>query len=255
MRTLVVGDLQGCADELEDLLAAVGFVPHQDRIVAAGDLVNRGPRSLDTLRILRDLGGDLVLGNHDLHLLAVAAGLHELTDETFTDVLAAPDLAELLDWIVDRPGPVVLVEDGWIVVHAGIPPDFALPAAALAANQTVRAIWRGPGSLLERVTALWRDPTVHFLTHARYCDPHGTMAPDTGAAPPEGFRPWFDYQGPEPRIAFGHWARLDPERARRPGLRFLDTGCVYGERLTGWLVEEDRIVSVPARRVYWQRGN
>jgi len=99
--------------------------------------------------------------------------------------------------------------------------------------------------------ALRTVPRLRFLTSIRYCDAEGRRPPNDDAADPPGYQPWFEHWQPGPRIAFGHWARLDPARARRPDLRFLDTGCVYGGRLTGWLVEEDRMVSVPARRAYW----
>ncbi len=249
-RTLVVGDIQGCADELQELLDAVGFVAGTDRLVCVGDLVNRGPQSLDVMRLVRRLDGELVLGNHELYLLGVASGLRQRVGDTLDDVFAADDLGDLLDWLVDRAEPLVLLHD-WVAVHAGFPPHFCLPDDARVANETLRATWRSDASLAERVASIRADPIVSFLTRVRYCDAAGGRPADDGADEPPGFLPWFEYRLPGPRIAFGHWARLDPARARRDNLRFLDTGCVYGGRLTGWLVEEDRLVSVPARRAYW----
>jgi bis(5'-nucleosyl)-tetraphosphatase (symmetrical) len=251
-RTLVVGDIQGCCDELEDLLAAIGFVEGADQIVSVGDLVNRGPRSLDVLRLFRQLGGETVLGNHEIHLLELAAGMRASGD-TLGDVLSAEDLPDLLDWLVDRPEPLVMLRAGWTVVHAGLPPSFNLPDDAWRANEGVRAIWRSGQPLTQRVAVIRSSVSVQFLTRVRYCNPHGARPDDDGAEDPPGFRPWFDLREPGPIIAFGHWARLDPARAARPDLRFLDTGCVYGGALTGWLVEEDRRVSVPARRQYWPK--
>lgn len=252
-RTLVVGDIQGCCDELEDLLAAVGFSAGTDHLVSVGDLVNRGPRSLDVLRLFRQLDGETVLGNHEGYLLDVASGGPRYED-TLDDVLAAPDLADLLDWLVDRPEPLVIVRDGWTVVHAGLPPAFKLPEDAQRVNETVRALWSSSGDpASRRAAAIRTDPTVRFLTRVRYCNERGERPDDDDAENPPGFKPWFEVRAPGPRIAFGHWARLEPERARRSDLRFLDTGCVYGRELTGWLVEEDRLVSVPARRQYWPR--
>jgi bis(5'-nucleosyl)-tetraphosphatase (symmetrical) len=250
VKTLVVGDVQGCADELEDLLAAVGFSSGEDHLVSVGDLINRGPKSLAVLQLVRRVGGDLVLGNHELHLLEVAAGLRQPVHDTFGDVLATPELPELLDWLVNRPEPLMLIRD-WVVVHAGLPPRFVLPDEARTANEAVRARWQSAEPLAQRVAAIVADPTVRFLTRVRYCNALGETPPDEDEPDPAGYEPWFEYRQPGPRIAFGHWARLNPMRARRPDLRFLDTGCVYGGRLTGWLVEEDRLISVPARRAYW----
>lgn len=258
MRTLVVGDIQGCADELSDLLLAVGFVAGSDRLVSVGDLVNRGPKSLEVLRLVRDLGGETVLGNHELYLLSVVAGLSlplvagdsGRVEDTLDAALAAEDLPELLDWLLDRPEPVVRTGP-WITVHAGLPPAFRLPEDADAVNQAVQAAWCSGRPLAERVELIRSDPRVRTLARLRYCDAAGRMPADDDAIDPPGFRPWFELREPGPLIAFGHWARLDPERARRADLRFLDTGCVYGRQLTGWLVEEDRLISVPARRTYW----
>lgn len=252
-RTLVVGDVQGCCDELEDLLAAVGFVSGSDQIVSVGDLVNRGPRSLDVLRIFRQLGGETVLGNHETYLLRVAAG-GPRGDDTLDDVLSADDLPQFLDWLVDRPEPLVMLRGGWTVVHAGLPPAFSLPEDARRENDGVRAIWRSEEPLARRVAAIRATPAVQFMTRVRYCNAWGARPDDDDAEDPPGFSPWFDLREPgRAPIAFGHWARLDPKRAQRPDLRFLDTGCVYGGALTGWLVEEDRFISVPARQQYWPK--
>lgn len=249
-RTLLVGDVQGCADELDDLLAAVGFVAGTDELVSVGDLVNRGPKSLQVLRRFRELGGQAVLGNHEIYLLTLASGLRARVADTLDDVLTAPDLPALLDWLVDRPEPVVLLRD-WVAVHAGLPRSFRLPEDARLVNEAVRAAWRSDGTLADRVTKIRSTAILPFLTRVRYCDAAGAVPRDEDELDPSGYRPWFDHRVPGPIIAFGHWARLDPARAQRPDLRFLDTGCVYGRQLTGWLVEEDRIVSVPARRAYW----
>ncbi len=251
-QTLVVGDIQGCVNELQDLLEAVGFVPGSDHLVAVGDLVNRGPSSLEVLRLVHQLGGETVLGNHELYLLAVVAGGQRFED-TLEDVLEAEDLPELLDWLVDRPEPMVIARD-WVVVHAGLPPGFSLPDEALAVNAAVRAAWRWDGSLAQRAGRIAADPAARFLTNVRYCDAAGRMPSDPDMVDPPGYHPWFEHWRPGPIVAFGHWARLDPARARRADLRFLDTGCVYGRELTGWLVEQDRLVSVPARHTYWPRS-
>jgi bis(5'-nucleosyl)-tetraphosphatase (symmetrical) len=227
-------------------------VAGRDRLVSVGDLVNRGPKSLAVLRLVRQLGADVILGNHERYLLSVVAGRRRFED-TLDDVLAAQDLPELLDWLVHRPEPLIIVRE-WVAVHAGLPPGFRLPADAAAANAAVRTVWRRPGSLAERAARVVASPTARFLTTVRYCDAEGRTPREPDAVDPPGFLPWFAHWRPGPIVAFGHWARLDPARARRPDLRFLDTGCVYGRELTGWLVEEDRLVSVPARRTYWPRS-
>jgi bis(5'-nucleosyl)-tetraphosphatase (symmetrical) len=246
-----VGDIQGCADELEDLLDAVGFVSGSDRLVSVGDVVNRGPRSLDALRLVRQLGGEVVLGNHEWYLLAVVAGGRRFED-TLDEVLAADDLADLLDWLVDRPEPLIIARE-WVAVHAGLPPGFRLPQDAEAVNAAVRDAWRSSGSLAQRAARLIGNSTARFVTTVRYCDGEGRIPSNPDAVDPPGYRPWFEHWQPGAILAFGHWARLEPARARRADLRFLDTGCVYGGELTGWLVENDRLVSVSARRVYWPR--
>jgi len=248
-RTLVVGDVQGCADELRDLLSAVGFVRGTDQLVSVGDLVNRGPKSLEVLRLVQELGADVVLGNHETNLLAAAAGLRRRGKDTFDDVLEADDRDALFDWMLDRPEPLVLLRD-YVVVHAGFPPGFHLPDEARDWNDFVQATWTSGAPFAERVATIVGAPTVRTLTRLRYCDEAGRVPEDEAAMDPPGFRPWFDQRPPGPRIAFGHWARLDPARAARDDLRFLDTGCVYGGRLSGWLVEADRVVSVPARQKY-----
>ncbi len=147
-RTLVVGDIQGCADELGDLLQEVGFVEGSDHLITVGDLINRGPKSLEVLRRVRQLGGETVLGNHERYLLGVIAGGTRVED-TLAALLEAEDLPELLDWLVDRPEPLVILRDGWVVVHAGFPPGFRLPDDAKEVNAAVREAWPsarpGPG--------------------------------------------------------------------------------------------------------------
>jgi bis(5'-nucleosyl)-tetraphosphatase (symmetrical) len=248
-RTLVVGDVQGCADELQDLLSHVAFSRGADRLVSVGDLVNRGPKSLAVLRLVRDLGADVVLGNHETNLLATAAGLRKRGNDTFEDVLEADDRDAIFDWLLDRPEPLVILRD-YVVVHAGLPPGLHLPDEARDWNEFVQGTWTSRAPFRERVASIVAAPVVRTLTRIRYCDEAGRVPTDPNEVDPPGFRPWFEHRAAGPRIAFGHWARLDPARAKRDDLRFLDTGCVYGGRLSGWLVEEDRMVSVPSRKAY-----
>lgn len=233
-RRIFIGDIQGCLDELRRLLDALRFDPSSDALEPVGDFVNRGPDSLGVLRLMRDLGACGVLGNHDLHLLAVARGDRKArAGDTIDSVLRASDRNELLAWLAARP--FVRVFSDIVLVHAGLRPDWS-------------------GRNLERDLALPPDrphPDVSFATRVRWCDAQG-REPDPPVDPPgaPGFAPWFEhYRDARSRVVvFGHWARLG--LVNRPGFRGLDTGCVWGGRLTAWIAEDDRFVHVPARQAY-----
>jgi bis(5'-nucleosyl)-tetraphosphatase (symmetrical) len=237
-RRIFVGDVQGCRTELERLLERVRFDPAGDVLHPVGDLVNRGPDSLGTLRLLVELGALPVLGNHDLHLLHVDAQKRAVrTGDTFTDVLAAPDRAELVAWLAAQP--FLRAFPDVLLVHAGLSPAWSDPERVLAGIDP-------------------RSPTqaAIFAVRVRYCDAAGNLprADDGDPGPP--FRPWHAFHDPA-RIGgrtcvFGHWAvqgLLVRER-----LRGLDTGCVWGGELTAWIAEEDRIVQVEAERAYARAG-
>lgn len=231
-RRIFVGDIQGCRQELERLLEAVRFDPAGDRLEPTGDLVNRGPESLGTLRLLRSLGAVGVLGNHDLHLLRVAAGQEPVSKkDTFQDVLADSDRAELLAWLAARP----FIRDfpDVILIHAGLNPT-----------------WSDPVQRLAGLDPLAPHPDLDFATGVRYCTAQGERPRRDFPAPAFPFEPWFVHRGPRRHqtVIFGHWARLG--LVRRPGLLGLDTGCVWGGHLTAWIAEDDRLVQVPAARSY-----
>jgi bis(5'-nucleosyl)-tetraphosphatase (symmetrical) len=252
----LIGDLQGCCDAFERLLAHIGFSPSRDRLWLLGDLVNRGPRSLATVRRLQGLGdaATCLLGNHDLHLLATAHGVrHASRGDTLDDILNAPDREALLDWL--RHQRLALFETGWLMVHAGVVPQWSRDETlALAAD--VEAVLRGPAlpDFLQEMygndPARW-DPcltgtarlrfTVNVLTRMRFCAADGTMdfkTKDGAGAAPEGFTPWFDAPGrrtADTPIAFGHWSTLG--LLDRPHLLGLDTGCVWGGKLTAARVD------------------
>lgn len=228
-RRVFVGDIQGCREELERLLEAIRFDPHADRLEPVGDLVNRGPDSLGTLRLLRSLGAGGVLGNHDVHLLRLARRRKKARSwHTLDDVLGAPDREALLDWLEKRP--FVKAYDDVLLVHAGLNPA-----------------WRDPVTRLAGLDPLEPHPDSEFAVTVRYCAPDGRRPASDEPPPPAPYAPWFaHWRGRESRtIVFGHWARLG--LVNRPGLRGLDTGCVWGGSLTAWIAEEDRLVSVPRR--------
>lgn len=233
-RRIFVGDVQGCRHEFERLLEEVAFDPAQDELHPVGDFVNRGPDSVGVLRLCARLGAGGVLGNHDLHLLHAAAGTRTpRPGDTLAEVLAAEDRETLVGWLAARP--FVRVFEDVILIHAGMHPGWEDPAAALAGKDPLAP-----------------DEDVRFAVGARYCDPEGRLAERDDVAPPPPFAPWFDFYDSARHggrtVVFGHWSRRGLVVA--PHLRGLDTGCVWGGELTAWIAEEDRLVRVPATRVW-----
>jgi bis(5'-nucleosyl)-tetraphosphatase (symmetrical) len=233
-RRLFLGDVHACADELEEMLERLAPGP-DDELAFVGDLASRGPHPLRALRLVRDVAQHVVLGNHDLHLLGVAAGEREASPgDGCAEILDAPDAAELLDWLRTRP-LVVEWGDAWMV-HAGIHPAWTAPRDVAAPLEERIAAGRIP----------WGDDALSFLTRARECDAHGRR-PGDGAAP-EDLRPWDAWYRGSRTLVFGHWAARG--RVEEGRVRGLDTGCLWGGALTAWIAEEDRFVSVAARRTY-----
>jgi bis(5'-nucleosyl)-tetraphosphatase (symmetrical) len=253
MAHYAIGDIQGCHQAFTALLDALSFDAARDRLWLVGDLVNRGPDSLGVLRTVMALGDCVtcVLGNHDLHLLATVAGGRELSaEDTFGDVLAAPDSTALVDWLRRRP---LLHHDeaaGRVLVHAGLPPAWTAAEAAAAARDVERALrgtqWRTAlrtmyGNEPRRWRAGLDGPsrrrfTINALTRMRYCDAEGGLdfshSGPPGSQPP-GLVPWFDVPGRREReahVIFGHWAALG--LLRRGDVTALDSGCVWGNELT-----------------------
>lgn len=270
MATYAIGDVQGCFDELQDLLKKISFDAQRDHLWFTGDLVNRGPKSLEVVRFVKALGerGVSVLGNHDLHLLAVAQG-HERyrNKDTFDDILKAPDRDELLHWLRHRP---FLHHDtglGFTLIHAGLPPQWDL-AQAKACAKEVEAVLRGKdfAAYLEHMygndPAQWSDTLtgwkrLRFITNCftrlRYCDVAGCLALEEKGPPgtqPTPYLPWFEI--PQRRshglsILFGHWSTLGARTD--PGVYPLDSGCLWGGALTALRLDDPghRRVSVSCR--------
>jgi len=256
----LIGDLQGCCDAFDRLLAEIGFSPSRDRLHVLGDLVNRGPASLATLRRLRGLGdaARCLLGNHDLHLLAVAEGVRPPhRSDTLGEILGAPDRDDWLDWLRHQCR-LADSAHGWLLVHAGVVPQWTL-ADTLALADEVHALLAGPdlGGFLRVMYGnepdRWRPGlagadrwrfVVNVLTRIRFCDADGRLDFKTkdgaGAAPP-GFMPWFEVPGRATAgvpIAFGHWSTLGLRN--QPDLLALDTGCVWGGSLSAVRVDGGR---------------
>jgi bis(5'-nucleosyl)-tetraphosphatase (symmetrical) len=260
MATYAIGDVQGCFDALQQLLGEIGFAPSRDKLWFVGDLVNRGPRSLDVLRSVRDLSDAavVVLGNHDLHLLRVGAGCAKSRrDDTLDAVLAAPDRDVLLEWLRGRP--LLHAEGDYLMVHAGLLPSWSAAQARELASE-VEARLRGPRfrELLDELRGgksdAWRDDLrgakrrrviVNAMTRLRFCTPDGRMnlrAKGGPADAPRGFMPWFAVPGrrtADVPVVCGHWAMLGLELL--PTLLAVDTGCVWGGALTAVRLEDRRV--------------
>ncbi|MEI8266629.1 MAG: symmetrical bis(5'-nucleosyl)-tetraphosphatase [Betaproteobacteria bacterium] len=263
---LLIGDLQGCCEPLDRLLDLAGFSPSRDRLVVLGDLVNRGPASLHVLQRLAALGGSArcVLGNHDLHLLAVAHGVRRAhRSDTLQQLLDSPDRQHWLQWL--RHQPLALMESGWLCVHAGLPPAWDTAQALEHAAEVSTALTSPdlPGLLVHlfgNEPSRWDDTLqgagrlrfiVNALTRIRFCAADGTLELQTKeglAATPAGLFPWFDTPGRRSAgqaIAFGHWSTLG--LVNRPDLLGLDTGCVWGGTLSAARVDGGRheLLQVP----------
>jgi bis(5'-nucleosyl)-tetraphosphatase (symmetrical) len=232
-RTIFLGDVQGCREELERLLELLRYDPAADRLEPTGDLVNRGPDSAGVLRLLRALNAGGVLGNHDVALLRTARGLRRSKPtDTFGDVLRAEDRGELLGWL--RQKPFVRQHPGILAVHAGVSP-----------------LWHDPVATLSGLDPFVESADLAFAITVRYCDEHGARPPKDWPPPGPPFEPWFHFwprDDDRRTIVFGHWARLGLIERRQT--RGIDTGCVWGNQLTAWIAEEDRMVQVAARRAY-----
>jgi len=250
-----IGDLQGCAPSLAPLLAQL---PPAAPLRFVGDLVNRGPASLDTLRTVRSMGARArtVLGNHDIHLLAVAAGMRKKgKSDTLDDILTAPDCDDLLTWL--RHQPLAILEDDFLIVHAGVLPQWTARQVVDLASE-VEAELQGPnwqdflGDVFGNAADRWQDDLtgiarhrviVNALTRLRYCSAEGVMdlkAKEGPGSAPAGVMPWFDVPGrrtADVTVICGHWSTLG--LVLRPNLMALDTGCVWGGKLTAARLARD----------------
>ena len=267
MSRWAIGDLQGCLSSFQLLLEELAFDPRQDQLWLTGDLVNRGPDSLGVLRLISRLGDAAitVLGNHDLHLLAVSYGHGRLkARDSLDQLLVASDWPQLRDWLQQQP---LLHSDGSdVLVHAGVPPEWDLATARAQAEATAAvlrarldaffasmygnqpSLWREAGSAVDR-----QRYTVNALTRMRYCDAEGRLdfsqkgdIASTGGS----LLPWFQHPArqlePGLRVLFGHWSTLAQLRWPAHKVVGLDSGCVWGGRLTALNLDSDEMISVAA---------
>lgn len=277
MALWAIGDLQGCHAEFMALLERIRFDADRDRLWLTGDLVNRGPASLAALRAVKALGEavTVVLGNHDLHLLAMAyaPGTVRKKERGLQEILDAPDAAELLDWL--RARPLLHRERGvpWTLIHAGLPPHWTLAQAEASAREVERALARDAAAFLSGMYGDGPDRwspdldgaerlrfSVNCLTRLRFVDRKGRLVlshKGTVADAPAGAIPWFRHPERATRrdaFVFGHWSALG--YLAEPGLRCLDTGCVWGGALTALRLdrEEEEPVRLPCRAPRRQRS-
>jgi bis(5'-nucleosyl)-tetraphosphatase (symmetrical) len=265
MATYAIGDVQGCYDALQRLLDSFNFDASRDRLWFAGDLINRGPQSLATLRFVRGLGerAITVLGNHDLHWLAVAHGGRRGRRDTLDELQNAADRDELVDWL--RRQPLLHAENKTVMVHAGLAAQWTVETAkscaaeveaALRSDDYARLLQQMYGDKPDR----W-DPalngidrlrfTINCLTRMRFCDADGRIdlgpkgTPDTQG---EGLMPWFAVPGRRwagATVISGHWSTLGRVHWPEYGIWGLDTGCIWGDRLTALRIDDCRIFDIP----------
>jgi len=263
MADYAIGDVHACRSELEALLERLCFDPATDHLWLTGDLVGRGPEPLETLRLLKSLGPavESVLGNHDLHCIAIAAGkIQARHDDHLERLLNAPDASELLTWLRQRPLMLDLPWLGYTLVHAGIPPQWNIDTALVHAAE-VEMILHGPNyrALLDHLygnePAYWQDKLsawerlrfiVNALTRLRFCDANGALELTENGPPedaPQGLYPWFGVPGhaldpTRSTLLSGHWSRLGQRQG--PGYITLDSGCLWGGELTAVRLDSEQ---------------
>ena len=271
MSTYVIGDIQGCYKALRKLLKKLNFSASRDQLWCVGDLVNRGPDSLDTLRFLQDIDDSvrIVLGNHDLHFLAIYEGCAPArTKDTLSELLKAKDCDQLSDWLRKKPlahFDCLDTENGtenFLMVHAGIAPGWSVQKTLnLAAEVELSLIGKNYKIFLKNMYGdhpiRWHDELqgyerlrtiTNYLTRVRFCDDIGSLRLDVKeglCAAPKGFRPWYEFEtvSEDTTLLFGHWAALEG-RTGKPKVHALDTGYVWGRKLTVMCLEDYQRYSI-----------
>jgi bis(5'-nucleosyl)-tetraphosphatase (symmetrical) len=263
MATYAIGDLQGCFGSLQELMDRIGFRQAEDRLWFVGDLVNRGPQSLEILRFVKSLGERAVtiLGNHDLHLLMVAEGrARQHPKDTLNDILTAPDRSQLLNWL--RGLPLMHIEGDYAMVHAGLLPSWSIAKACDLARETEQAL-QGPDwrKLMDHMYGnqpdRWDESlrgydrlrvVINAMTRLRICTPDGRMEfshKGTLSDIPAGYVAWFAVPGrksADSTIVCGHWSAIG--LVAQANLLALDSGCLWGGRLSAVRLEDRRIYQV-----------
>ncbi|GAB3477348.1 symmetrical bis(5'-nucleosyl)-tetraphosphatase [Marinomonas epiphytica] len=267
MSTYVIGDVQGCLTPLIKLLEMIQFQQDKDTLWFAGDLINRGPESLETLRFIKSLGDSAIsiLGNHDLHLLAVAYGHGSLKrSDTLMEILSASDRDDLIEWLRHLPLCHYDAQQDTIMTHAGVPPCWTLEQTIALAREVERALQGDQymsffANMYGNKPATWRDDLegierlrciTNYLTRMRFCDVNSKLdlkskeSPDTTI---DGYAPWFNHPSKLPsstHVTFGHWAALEGI-SYITNIHALDTGCVWGGSLTALRLEDKERFCTP----------
>ena len=266
MATYLIGDVQGCLDSLQALLTKINFNPENDRLGFVGDLVNRGPKSLETLDFILSLKNPLVvLGNHDLHFLALyflgASHFHSIS-HTLDNVLNSPLCKKYIDFLLQQP--FLICEDRFAMVHAGIPPQWTIETAQKYSNEISMLLQKNPIAFFKNIYG--NDPTtwnenltdwdraryiVNAFTRIRFCDAKGVLDLEnkTDVSADLNFKPWFSWRSIAENklpIYFGHWASLEG-RCNHPTIFALDTGCAWNGKLTAVRLEDQKLFFVMAQ--------
>lgn len=267
MSTYLIGDVQGCYRELQQLLEHINYNPDRDQLGFVGDLVNRGPDSLAVLRFLKQQRRApwIVLGNHDLYLLIIGYGLvpSDAYRHTLHETLQAPDMPEILEWLRHQALVLSLPSHHAVMVHAGLPPQWS-SATCLEHAAEITDVLQGPQfkrfllHLFGNSPASWREDLtghdrwrylVNAFTRMRFCDAQGALdfTLDAPSQATDQLKPWYAWRAArsEPTIYFGHWARLQGQ-SDHPHCIALDTGCAWGNTLTAFHLEDNQRFSVPA---------
>ena len=262
MSTYAFGDIQGCFDELTALLLHINFNKDKDHLYFLGDLINRGTQNLETLKFMMSLKhANFILGNHDLHFLAVANDCQKISKkDTFNDVISSPELPDIIEWMRTQSLILHLEKFNCTMVHAGIPPNWSAKEALIYGSE-VENVLRDKdfknflNHMYGNEPAIW-SPSLkgwdrlriitNSLTRLRFCDKEGRMEfKHKTTLQPKGYRPWFSFDRSNENILFGHWAAIEGETGKS-NLQALDTGCVWGRALTCLRLDDQKLFSVPA---------
>jgi len=265
MATYVIGDLQGCFEPLTRLLSHIAFSPAHDQLWFCGDLLARGPDSLACLNFVKGLGSGarVVLGNHDLNFIASYYGFTKLKpNDNLQQLQQAPNVSELVTWLCEQPLIHYSSDKNTLMVHAGLAPEWDLATALAAADAVSACLKSQPERLLAVMygnsptqwsdatteAARWRF-TINACTRMRFCHADGSLEMTTKTHPSaeQQLIPWYEFwrNKAHPQYCFGHWASLDGF-SPVPGIHALDTGCVWGNRLTAYCIETQQRYSVKA---------
>ena len=274
MSTYAIGDIQGCYSELQNLLNEINFDERRDELWFVGDLVNKGPKSLQTLRFIKALGvnAKITLGNHDLHLLAVAKNIQPLLKkDTIQEILAADDVEELIDWLKSRPLLITDDDLNFTAVHAGLPPQWSLENAKEFAKECELILQSEKiNKLLAEMYGdtpnIWSDSLqdyakqrfiINCFTRIRFCNSDGMLDFGTKVAPGKqntSLIPWYSLPNrktKDNKIIFGHWSTVhigNEKNFKQYNVYPIDTGCLWGGRLTAMRLEDEKVFSVPSEQ-------